>query len=218
MKITGTNNINIDVLPLFETNYCYIIHDKSRAAVIDPGESFKVREFLNKNNLTLKTILLTHRDMDHCGGVNKLISSYGNIDIVDYKSNIKTLFNSDLEIIRTPGHSVDSCCFYLPKERIIFSGDTLFIGICGKVREEMYREMYSSLQKLKLLPKETRVLPGHEYLKNSLDFLHRVNADSSFYKNLLKNRYPSLHSTIGDEVKYNLFMTENFNNFLKIRS
>lgn len=65
--------------------------------------------------------------------------------------------------IHTPGHTEGSCCFYDPADGLLFSGDTLFAGSCG--RTDMLgaspAKMKTSLQRLAGLPPETRVLPGH---------------------------------------------------------
>ncbi len=68
-----------------------------------------------------------------------------------------------LETIHTPGHTEGSCCFYAPKEAVLFSGDTLFRGSCGRtdVAGGSPAKMAASLRKLSRLPPETRVLPGH---------------------------------------------------------
>lgn len=67
------------------------------------------------------------------------------------------------ETIHTPGHTEGSCCFYAPREGVLFSGDTLFRGSCGRtdVAGGSPARMASSLRRLAQLPGETRVLPGH---------------------------------------------------------
>jgi len=67
------------------------------------------------------------------------------------------------ETVHTPGHTEGSCCFYAPKDRILFSGDTLFKGSCGRtdVAGGSPARMASSLRRLAGFPPDTRVLPGH---------------------------------------------------------
>ncbi|MEN9343985.1 MAG: hypothetical protein RLZZ453_772 [Chlamydiota bacterium] len=71
--------------------------------------------------------------------------------------------NLDIEVIHTPGHSAGSVCFYLQKEHVLFSGDTLFEGTIGRINFPSSRPalMWSSLKKLAALPSETIVYPGH---------------------------------------------------------
>jgi hydroxyacylglutathione hydrolase len=68
-----------------------------------------------------------------------------------------------LRTLHTPGHTEGSCCFYLPAEGILFSGDTLFAGSSGRtdVLGGSPAKMVQSLRRLSMLPQETRVLPGH---------------------------------------------------------
>ena len=78
----------------------------------------------------------------------------------------KTFWNINnhyFEFIHTPGHTPGSGCFYFIDEKILLSGDTLFKNSCG--RTDMYggngKDMAQSLRRLKTLPKETIVYPGH---------------------------------------------------------
>jgi glyoxylase-like metal-dependent hydrolase (beta-lactamase superfamily II) len=68
-----------------------------------------------------------------------------------------------LEVIHTPGHSPGGVCFYLRKEKLLISGDTLFEGTIGRLNLPTGQpdQMWQSLRKLVLLPTETRVIPGH---------------------------------------------------------
>lgn len=219
MKITGINNLTIHILNILETNYCYLISCENEAVVIDPGEAAPVLKVLKNENLTLKSILLTHRDFDHVGGVTTLEEIYKDLRIIDYKSTAKSILseNVPIKIIKTPGHTLDSCSFLLPDLNAVFTGDTLFTGICGKVRNSMYKEMFSSLQILKKLPGNTSIFPGHEYLKFAVAFMKEQKISSNFYNTILNNAYPSLATTIRDEIDNNIFLTSDFSKFKKLR-
>jgi glyoxylase-like metal-dependent hydrolase (beta-lactamase superfamily II) len=81
-----------------------------------------------------------------------------------FKDKTKCHFNDvEFEVIHTPGHSFGSCCFYFPKDGLLFSGDTLFKGTIGTLSLATAEPdlMWSSLKKLEVLPKETKVYPGH---------------------------------------------------------
>ena len=71
--------------------------------------------------------------------------------------------NTTLKVITTPGHSRGSICFYSEKDHVLFSGDTLFCGSCGRTDLEggSYTDIMQSLLKLSALPNETKVLCGH---------------------------------------------------------
>ncbi|MBS0648470.1 MAG: MBL fold metallo-hydrolase [Verrucomicrobia bacterium] len=68
-----------------------------------------------------------------------------------------------IEVIHTPGHTPGGVCFWLKKEKILISGDTLFKGTIGNLSFPTARPalMWESLKKLAELPPETRVIPGH---------------------------------------------------------
>lgn len=219
MKITGINNLTIHILNILDTNYCYLISYGNEAVVVDPGEAEPVIKILKNENLTLKSILLTHRDFDHIGGVTTLEESFKNVNIIDYQSREKSIFskNIPLEIIKTPGHTKDSCSFLVTDLNAVFTGDTLFTGICGKVRNSMYKEMFNSLQTLKKLPGDTSIFPGHEYLKFAVAFMKEQKISSNFYNTILNNAHPSLATTIRDEIENNIFLTSDFSRFKKLR-
>lgn len=85
--------------------------------------------------------------------------------ITIYSDQIINIGSISLKTIHTPGHTAGSVCFYCEKENLIFSGDTLFMGSIG--RTDLYgsqpQNMPSSLEKIKKLPKQTHVYPGHGF-------------------------------------------------------
>jgi len=114
--------------------------------------------------------------------------------------------------IHTPCHTQDSICYFMQdgSQRVVFTGDTLFIGGCGKFFEGNGTEMHEALVKrLGALPDDTKVYPGHEYTKNNCKFLESVDPNDAVKK--LKafaeaNRETQGQFTIGDEKKHNIFM------------
>ena len=121
--------------------------------------------------------------------------------------------NLKLEVIYIPGHTKHHIAFYFPKEEIIFTGDTLFSLGCGRVFEGTHKDMFDSLNKLKILPPETKMYCGHEYTKTNLDFCLKYDPNNVFLieksqliKAQLKKRLPTVPSTIGDERKMNVFL------------
>ena len=76
--------------------------------------------------------------------------------------------NLSFKTIFIPGHTSGHIAFYFKKEKIVFTGDTLFSLGCGRIFEGTYQQMFSSLQLFKSFPKDTKIYCGHEYtLKNS---------------------------------------------------
>ena len=117
------------------------------------------------------------------------------------------------KVIFIPGHTSGHIAFYFEKEKVIFTGDTLFSLGCGRVFEGTHLDMLNSLNKLKILPPETKVYCGHEYTKTNLDFCLKYNSSNSYLKeksieinSQLKNNFPTIPTTIGEEVKTNIFL------------
>jgi hydroxyacylglutathione hydrolase len=164
---------------------CYIIEDEQtkKAMVIDPGgEPEQILALLAKNGLKLELIVATHGHWDHLEGVRLLKEKTGarflmhqadlfGLKITDAPQPDGFLTDSDLfevgslkfEVLHTPGHSPGGICLYNEKEKVLFSGDTLFLGTYGRVDLPASDEaaMVNSLKRLLKLPPETVVNPGH---------------------------------------------------------
>src|SRR5205085_11184679 len=69
-----------------------------------------------------------------------------------------------------PAHTRGHLAYYFPREGVVFTGDTLFAGGCGRLFEGDAPQMMASLTKLAGLPDETRVYCGHEYTARNLEF------------------------------------------------
>ena len=182
--------------------------------------------FYWKKNINLKFILNTHHHYDHVGGNNDLKKKYGSnivgfkydkdripeIDILVEDNQIWTNEDFESKIIHIPGHTSGHICFYFEKEKIAFTGDTLFSLGCGRIFEGTYKQMFESLNKLKKLPLDTKIYCGHEYtLKNSMFCKKYEENNKNLKKKIieiehkLKNNLPTIPSTIGEELACNIF-------------
>jgi hydroxyacylglutathione hydrolase len=217
--------INIEPIEAFSDNYIWLVTTNEGSIVIDPGESSKTIELLKKRDLNLKAILITHHHFDHTGGIDevKLFSSakvYGpknDISSIDVRVEVGqalSLIGIDFEIIELPGHTMDHIAFYTNNNGnpLLFCGDTLFAGGCGRVFEGTFEQMHESLMKLKSLPINTKVYCGHEYTTANLSFAKEVEPLNkniiSRYNEVLKLRkegIPTLPTTIEIELKTNPF-------------
>ena len=164
---------------------CYIVWDENtkNAAVIDPGdEAPSVLQTLQKEGLHLQMILLTHAHFDHIGAVDAIQADTGckvylhkadltlppemtgttphPTDFYDEGDTV-TLDSIVFRVLHTPGHTPGSVC--LIADDVMFSGDTLFAGSCGRTDfpGSSWMQMESSLRKLHDLPGDYTVLPGH---------------------------------------------------------
>ena len=230
----------VETIRCLEDNFSYILIDQNKnACVIDPSESEPIINFVEKNNIKIKYILNTHHHFDHIGG-NKEIKKKYNAKIVAYKNDLHRIPDVDIslknnqiwtaenfksKIIHIPGHTNGHICFFFKNEKIAFTGDTLFSLGCGRIFEGTYEEMFSSLKKLKELPKETKIYCGHEYtLKNSEFCLKydknnkRLQKKINEIKNKVNNNVPTVPSTIEDEIACNIFLrAKTLGEFSKLR-
>ncbi len=233
--------MKVEIIKCLKDNYSYLlINEKNHnACVIDPGESQPIIDFIEKNNIKLKFILNTHHHFDHVGGNSELKKKYEakivgfindkhripEIDI--FVENKQTWKNKDFQfkIFHIPGHTSGHICFYFEKEKIIFTGDTLFSLGCGRIFEGTYEQMFQSLKKIKQLPLDTKIYCGHEYtLKNSkFCSIYEKNNKSlkkkiSEIENKLKKNLPTIPSTLEQELACNIFLrAKNLEDFSKLR-
>ena len=159
-------------------NFSYIVYDEKSTigAIIDPSWDLeKLLIFLEKNNITAKYIINTHTHFDHILG-NDHISEITKAEIIQHEKSTQKKERSvvdhenirigelNLEVLYTPGHSEDSICLVVNKESII-TGDTLFVGNCGRVDlpGSNPEKMYDSLSKVANLDDSLVVYPGHNY-------------------------------------------------------
>ena len=159
-------------------NFSYIVYDEKNSigAIIDPSWDLeKLLVFLEKNNITAKYIINTHTHFDHILG-NDHISEITKAEIIQHEKSTQKKERSvvdhdnisigelNLEVLYTPGHSEDSICLIANKKSII-TGDTLFVGNCGRVDlpGSNPEKMYDSLSKVANLDDSLVVYPGHNY-------------------------------------------------------
>jgi len=144
---------------------CYLVADGAtkETIIIDPGdEAGKIIDAIEKNNLKPKQIVLTHSHFDHTGAVEETKSKY-QIPMIEVGLQSLKIGETILEIIKTPGHTEDSICIVYEKEKVIFTGDTLFKNSIGRTDLEGgdYEQIKKSLQHLVQYPDDFKVYPGH---------------------------------------------------------
>ena len=238
----NSSSIEVNIISQLKDNYAYIIYDNEtkEAIVIDPAESESILQILKKQNFTLKSILLTHHHNDHTGGVQNLLKYFdvpvyspsksikGTTNLVKNLDHINLKFIS-IEVMATPGHTLDHVIYYDKKNKLLFSGDTLFRLGCGRIFEGTYEAMYNCLKKIENLDDNFMVYCGHEYTINNLRFLKSLFPENEDLKTeeekillQLKKTNFSIPFNLGNEKRVNPFLStksifyENFkknNNF-----
>jgi hydroxyacylglutathione hydrolase len=229
--------INIEPIKAFDDNYIWLMTTNEGSIVVDPGENINLLKVIEKKNIKLDAILITHHHYDHTGGIEELLIKYPNLKVYGPNNNVDLIksrlvdgellnvIGVDFEVIEIPGHTLDHIAYYvnINNSPLLFCGDTLFAGGCGRVFEGTFDQMYESLMKLKKLPQNTRIYCGHEYTINNLKFAKAVEPDNidliTRYNDsidLRKNNIPTLPSTLSIELKTNPFLRAEKSNVQKI--
>ena len=217
-------SVEIAIINQLTDNYSYIIYYKGEAIIVDPAEPKPLFDFLTSKNLSLKGILITHHHSDHTSGIEEIKKKF-NIKIYSPNKNIlgttnivkgngKINFNFiNFEVISTPGHTLDHIVFFSKKEKILFSGDTLFYYGGGRIFEGTYEQMLESLNKLKKLPNDTKVYCGHEYTYKNLEFV----LDEVVYwqdQGTIKQKTREMIEKRGSSMPFDLGNQKDWNPFL----
>ncbi|MBY0545315.1 MAG: hydroxyacylglutathione hydrolase [Gammaproteobacteria bacterium] len=212
---------------IFTDNYIWILvnNENHHCVIVDPGDAEPLLNFVQTQQLIPIAILITHHHRDHSAGIADIVSQY-NIPVygsiqsqlneithpVDETSLI-TFEKSDMvfNVMSIPGHTLDHIGYIF--HDVLFCGDTLFSGGCGKVFEGSYEQMFSSLNKIAALPDETKIYCTHEYTLSNLLFAYKIdpeNIDLNQYITLIKEKIKkgliTLPSTLELEKRINPFL------------
>jgi hydroxyacylglutathione hydrolase len=235
MTINLASKPNLDTpyrirpIEAFNDNYIWLIDDGHDACVVDPGDAAPVMKVMNQENLKLTHILLTHHHHDHVGGVNALIKAYGSqvwgpasevlphCDHPLVENDKVTLLHPNLtfSVLDIPGHTAGHIAFtgLINSLPVVFCGDTLFAGGCGRIFEGTPAQMFDSLNKLAQLPSETRVYCAHEYTLANLKFARAVEPHNTELlrryedtQTLRSHNLPTVPSTLAIELATNPFL------------
>ncbi|EUC49955.1 hypothetical protein COCMIDRAFT_83160 [Bipolaris oryzae ATCC 44560] len=223
--------MHIQSIPMWEgtgNNYAYLVSDDKtkEAVIIDPAHPPEVLPVLKEQTTTgglkLTKIINTHHHHDHAGGNTEILKAF-NLPIIGGRDCEKVsttpahneTFNIgsiNVKALHTPCHTQDSICFYFEdgNDRAVFTGDTLFIGGCGRFFEGNPEQMHKALNEtLAALPDDTKVFPGHEYTKGNVKFAKTVLNNDAIKKLdtfSQENKQTQGKFTIGDEKQHNVFM------------
>lgn len=224
--------MDLVALPAFTDNYIWMLHDGHRALVVDPGEAAPVLDALDRLALQLDCILVTHHHADHVGGIGELRPHLrGRVhgpaaeaipepyEALAEGDRVQCL-GLEFRVLEVPGHTAGHIA-YVQESRtdagsdtpLLFCGDTLFSGGCGRLFEGTPAQMHHSLARLAALPSGTRVCCTHEYTLSNLRFALAVEpanlelqAHADACRQLRDAGQPTLPSTIGLERRINPFL------------
>lgn len=191
----------------FDKNFSYLVvdEDTKKAALVDPcGEIERVFDALEDRELTLVAVLITHTHFDHHEKLDAVLVSYF-VPVYMHKlaegrtSTIEELTRfvghedeiqlgaGMLKVFYTPGHFDDCLCFYISGEQAadsvpkLITGDTLFVGGCGRTTAIGVSALYNSLQFLKTFPDETEIYTGHDYGSTPVSTIGREKQNNKYF-------------------------------------
>lgn len=231
--------LRITPIPCLEDNYAWLLHCPTTGhhAVVDPSECGPVLKALAGH--TLDAIFLTHHHWDHVGGIPELLEAFPGIPVYAHASDQGRITGQTVgletgdtvafgahtaHITHIPGHTLGAIAWYFPEahsgetpgvtsEGAVFTGDTLFLGGCGRLFEGTPAQMHHSLQYLAGLPETTRVYVGHEYSVSNLKFslwldpAHQpTQALLAHYLSQREGGHPTPPGSVGTERQTNPFL------------
>ncbi|AIL33056.1 hydroxyacylglutathione hydrolase [Basilea psittacipulmonis] len=220
--------LSVVYLNALKDNYIWILHNNCYVYVVDPGQAKPVIDFLKKNQLELKGILITHHHEDHVGGVKALLDEYSvpvygpSIEAQEYvthplkEGDVLSMDNVVIKIMDVPGHTLGHIAYFVECHNdapYLFCGDTLFSAGCGRLFEGTPEQMVESLDKLSNLPGNTRVCAAHEYTLSNIAWAKKVEPNNRALQMwekeatmLIKKGEATLPTTIALERLINPFL------------
>jgi hydroxyacylglutathione hydrolase len=225
--------MEITALPAFSDNYIWAIRNDNAAqdlvVIVDPGEAAPVLDYLQRTGGRLCAILITHRHADHIGGVNELLQHaqvpvYGpaaeqdKITMLTHALRAGDTVNLpelglEFSVLDVGGHTLGHIAYFDAKHSLLFCGDTLFAGGCGRIFEGTPQQMHASLARIAALPADTRVYCAHEYTQSNMKFALAVEpgntalqARSSEVARLRAAGKPTVPSALSEELATNPFL------------
>ena len=224
----GGEPMRLTPLHAFADNYIWVMQAGREAWVVDPGDPFVVLDHLGHHGLALGGILLTHHHADHTGGVEELRRRTGATVVGPAQESLPEpvqrlaggerlqVLGSTFRVIDVPGHTAGHVAYYTADfggHHVLFCGDTLFSGGCGRLFEGTPAQMLASLDRLARLPLRTLICCAHEYTLGNLRFAQAVEPDNldvaarlHWCEALRASGEPTLPSTLATELKINPFL------------
>ena len=234
IMMTSNNSISIKPIPAFNDNYIWAltsaIKSNNQLVLVDPGDSDVCIAYIESHHLQLSAILITHHHPDHVGGIEALLAYakdknwpltvYGpknekiphcDVLLSENDTVALTCIDTSFKVLELAGHTLGHIAY--SNEDVLFCGDTLFSGGCGRVFEGTYLQMYNALNKLAELPDNTLVYCAHEYTQANLTFALVVDKENEalikYAKqvDLLRTQHKAtIPTSIGLEKKINPFL------------
>ena len=225
---------SLHALPVLQDNVIWLWVRGRNAAVVDPAVAAPVQDWLEQHQLQLQMVLQTHHHADHIGGTPELLERWPEATVVAAGADREripfqtvsvgdgdriTVLDQPVDVLDVAAHTRAHIAFYVPvdpaeeQRPMLFCGDTLFAGGCGRLFEGSPAQMHRAMQRLATLPETTQVCCAHEYteanLAWSVEQRPEDQAIAERYRTVqaIRSRGElTLPSSIGLERRTNLFM------------
>ena len=221
--------MQVVIVPCLFDNYAYLAVDEAsaQATIVDPSETKPILDKIASLGLTPAGVLCTHHHADHVDGLDGILTSCPNLPVCAHErdeariAGVTHTVRDQEEVqlggiafraLHTPGHTLGALTWLA--EGCAFTGDTLFVGGCGRVFEGTAKMMHESLHDvIGALDLETRIYCGHEYTLTNLRFAKHVERGNEAVErklfeveSLRANKEPTVPSTLFEERATNPFL------------
>jgi hydroxyacylglutathione hydrolase len=240
------SRLQVELIPILDDNYVFLLTQPGATgvAVVDPGDGKPVLDHLERNQMRLELILITHHHGDHIDGVKALKERFPEAKIcAPLKNQMQIPFAAHwvqdqdvipwgsllLKVIELPGHTLGHVAYFESESSSLFSGDVLFGLSCGRLFEGTPEMAFASLQKIKALPLQTKIYCTHEYTWPNVKFVDQMWAENKMprqfdtdlfrtYKPWAKEHRPTVPLVLAEQLRMNPFLlSENVEQFAKLR-
>lgn len=193
--------LEIHVFLCRKDNIGVLVHaEDGTTAAIDAPDAAAIERALQEAGWSLTHILVTHHHGDHTAGNLELKEKTGcriigpsgeaaripGIDDAVDDGDRFEIGGHRVEVIGTPGHTMGHVTYFMPEDRVVFVGDTLFVMGCGRVLEGNHEMMWHSLCRIASLPGDTRIYCGHEYTIANARFGASIEPDNALLRHRLE--------------------------------
>lgn len=218
--------MNVHQLPARTDNYIYLLRDDATATtlVIDPTDSTPVLNFCVEKEWSIDGILLTHHHPDHITGVPGIVAKFhapvwgfsgDRHRLPPLTHELKdgddfSIQSMHFQVKYTPGHTLGHICYFMPEQKYLFCGDTLFSMGCGRLFEGTPEMMLSNFRWMRTLSQDTQVFCSHEYTQVNTEFALSLEPHNeklkAFYQSVLAKRAqntPTVPFPLSQEIAMN---------------
>ncbi len=221
--------LELFTVPCLSDNYAFILADPKtkEAALVDVPEAEPINQKLEELALDLKTVLLTHHHYDHVQGLEDL-NGRESLKVIGAKEDAHRLPDLDqqvsegdeieicgekVQIFDVSGHTIGHIAFHFPTSKVAFTADSLMAMGCGRLFEGTPEQMWTSLKKIRALPRDTLICSGHEYTLGNAKFAQSLEVENAALTSRIAEieaaraaNKPTVPSVLSQEIETNPFL------------